>query len=85
MLPTTADPKLMDEGVRDMTGELPPPGGWEEPGLAVRPAQPTWLTIPNNRAMIHRVGTAKAATLCRDSSGSDSRTRFALMPIHIVR
>ena len=44
-----------------MTGELPLPGA--ELGLAVTPAQLVWPMIPNNRAMIARVGTARAATL----------------------
>jgi hypothetical protein len=75
VLPTATDPKLMDEGVRDMAGE---------PGLRVTPPQPT-IMIPNNRAMIDRVGTTKAAALWRDLSGSDSRTGFPFMGCHIVR
>jgi len=73
----------LDVGVKDMMGKLPPPE--EDPGIAVTPAQLTWLMIPKNGGMIGRGGTAKPATLSRDLSGSDSRTRFALMAIHIVR
>jgi len=80
VLPTATDPKLIDRGLRDRTGELSLLGG--ELRLVVTPPQPTWPMIPNNRAVIARVGAAKALTLWTDVSGSGSRTRFALMAIH---
>jgi len=59
VLPTTTDGKLMEGGVKDIVAE-------PVDGLEVMPAQPTCMTIPNNRAVIQAEDVRVVGNLCED-------------------